>query len=158
MTSSMNIRPATMNEIDSVCTLWQQLEASKKQQPFGGDKEDEIQERTQNLVAHSIKSETAICLVAEDKEQIIGTLSAYIYEKPAVQLPTVAVLYSLWVAPEHRRQGIAQSLLTTAEQTLQNMGAQSLQVAWDSGNLPAEQFWQQSGFNPYEVIASKILK
>lgn len=158
MNAPINIRPATMEEIDSVCALWQQLETSKKQQPFGGDKEDEIQERTHNLVAHSITSDTAISLVAESNDQLIATLSAYIYEKPAVQLPNVAVLYSLWVEPEYRREGIAQSLLASAEQTLKNMGAQSLQVAWDSGNLPAEQFWQQAGFTPYEVIASKILK
>jgi len=157
MTSPI-IRPATMAEIDSVCALWHQLEASKKQQPFGGDKEAEILERTHNLVTHSITSETAISLVAEYKDQLIGTLSAYIYEKPAVQLPTVAVLYSLWVAPAHRREGVALSLLAKAEQTLKNMGAQSLQVAWDSGNLPAEQFWLQAGFSPYEVIASKLLK
>lgn len=158
MTSAINIRPATMEEIDAVCALWQRLEASKKQQPFGGDKEDEIPVRTRNLVAHSITSETAISLVAENNDQLIATLSAYIYEKPAVQLPTVAVLYSLWVDPEHRHKGIAQSLLATAEQSLKQMGAQSLQVAWDSGNLPAERFWQQAGFSPYEVIASKILK
>lgn len=158
MNAPIKIRPATMEEIDSVCALWQQLETSKKQQPFGGDKADEILERTQNLVAHSITSETAISLVAENEGQLIGTLSAYIYEKPAVQLPTVAVLYSLWVDPEHRREGIALSLLASTEQALKNMGAQSLQVAWDSGNMPAEQFWQQAGFTPYEVIASKILK
>lgn len=158
MTSSITIRPATLEEIDSVCELWRQLEASKQQHPFGGDKEAEIQERTRNLVTHSITSETAISLVAERNTQLIGTLSAYIYEKPAVKLPTVAVLYSLWVSPQHRREGVAQSLLKTAEQSLKQMGAQSLQVAWDSDNLRAEQFWQQAGFSPYEVIANKVLK
>lgn len=158
MTPSITIRPATLEEIDSVCALWQHLEASKNQHPFGGDKEAEIQERTRNLVTHSITSETALSLVAVRNTKLIGTLSAYIYEKPAVQLPTVAVLYSLWVAPEHRREGVGQTLLNTAEQSLKQMGAQSLQVAWDSGNQPAEQFWQQAGFSPYEVIASKLLK
>lgn len=152
------IRPATLEEIDAVSDLWRQLEASKKHHPFGGDLHEEIEERTYNLVKHSITSETAISLVAERDRQLIGTLSAYIYEKPAVQLPTVAVLYSLWVTPEHRREGIAKRLLSHAENSLKQMGAQSLQVAWDEGNQPAELFWQHAGFSPYELIANKLLK
>ncbi|WP_372831896.1 GNAT family N-acetyltransferase [Pontibacterium sp.] len=155
---TFSIRPALESEIESICQLWLKLDASKKQQPFGGDLQDEVKQRTENLVTHSITSETAISLVAETEDGLVGTLSAYIYEKPAVALPKIAVLYSLWVEPEHRRHGIASALLQAAETQLKTMGAQCLQVAWDSDNPTAAAFWQREQFTAYEVIASKTLK
>lgn len=156
-TSPFHVRTALESEIDTICQLWFKLEAGKTLHPFGDDLIDEVKQRTKNLVTHSVTSDNAISLIAEVDSELVGTLSAYIYEKPAVALPNVAVLYSLWVEPKYRRLGIASALQHTTEQQLKTMGAQCLQVAWDSDNPTAAAFWQHEGFTSYEVIASKIL-
>lgn len=150
------IRPALLEELDQVCTFWQNLDTVAKIHPFGGDGDDKA-ERARTLAQHSITAEDAICLVVELQGQLVGTLSAYLYDKPAVALPKVAVLYSLWIEPEHRRTGCAHLLVQEAQRQLTALGAQSLQVAWEHNQQAAQAFWLQEGFAAYEVIASKSL-
>lgn len=154
---SFSIRQASLADLDAVLALWLKLEAEKTCQPFGGDCPDSLHERSRSLVEHSITSETALALIAEQDGKTVATLSAYVYEKPAVVLPSVAVIYCVWVEPEVRRLGLASRLLEQAGTDLRALGAQSLQVAWDSDNAVAARFWQAQGFEPYEVIASKLL-
>lgn len=159
----IQIRHASDRDISTLCRLWQNLEDEKTIYPFGGDCPHATATRIDELVSFSVRSEQAIAIVAEDHSlnkhtaTTIGTVAASLYDKPTVLLPRVAVVYSLWVAPEYRRHGIATRLIRYLETELVNMGAQSLQVAWDSPNTAAAALWQQQGYNPYEVIASKNL-
>jgi len=162
--NAIQIRQATVDDIPQLCRLWQNLEDEKTVHPFGGDCPTATAERIHELVSYSVRSDKAIALIAEDhpasgdNPTVLGTVAASLYEKPTVLLPNVAVVYSLWITPEFRRLGIARGLVDFLESELREMGAQSLQVAWDSPNTPAATLWQQLGYTPYEVIASKNLE
>ena len=133
---------------------WQAIDDVCAERPFGGDT-DSKQERAQEIICHAINSPTAHVLVAIDGSTIIGTITGHLYQRPAVRLSSVGVIYSLWVSPDYRQQGIGQALLDAIEQQLTFMGADAFQVAWDNGNPYAAQWWQKRGYLPYETIASK---
>jgi ribosomal protein S18 acetylase RimI-like enzyme len=139
--------------------MWQSIDVSANmERPFGGDSEDKV-EHTTSLLRHTLKSKKAAVFVTIDTNNtIIGTISGHVFDKPAVNISCVGVIYSLWVAEKNRKQGIAQALLTRLEADLINKGAQAFQVGWETGNLPAAAWWQKRGYSPYEVIASKIAK
>ncbi len=138
--------------------MWQQIDLSATERPFGGDTQGK-ELRAKEFIEHAIESPKAIILVAYEKsdshKNIIGTITGHIYERPAVKLSSVGVIYSLWVNQDKRKQGIGQILLDSIEQRLVGLGAQAFQVGWDVSNPQAAEWWQKRGFKSYETIASK---
>lgn len=155
---NIHIRQAITSEIPALVELWQNIDAyPQAERPFGGDSLDKPA-YAKNLLEHTLKLENASVLVATNhKHEIIGTISGHVFDKPAVNLTKVGVIYSLWVNQEDRRQGVGQTLLTYLENRFKEQGAQALQVGWDVANDSAAQWWQKRGYLPYEVIASKNL-
>jgi len=151
---SYSIIEAKITDSSVLASLWQAIDEESPKRPFGGDS-DLKQQRARDIIAHAISSPTAHVLTAQDSETIIGTITGHIYQRPAVKLSSVGVIYSLWVSPDHRSKGIGQSLLDAIEQQLIFMGAEAFQVGWDTGNEYAAQWWQKRGYNAYETIASK---
>lgn len=151
------IRQAIASEISELVQLWQKIDAYPQvERPFGGDSLDKPA-YAQNLLEHTLKLENASVLVATANGNIIGTISGHVFDKPAVNLTKVGVIYSLWVNQENRDQGVGQALLTYLENRFKEQGAQALQVGWDIANDTAAQWWQKRGYLPYEVIASKVM-
>ncbi len=151
------IRTALAEEVPSIVTLWQAIDAFPESiRPFGGDSHDKPDQAHQ-LIKHALRSDKALVLVATIDDDIVGTISGHVFDKPAVNLTCVGVIYSLWVNEDHRSQGIGGSLLSTLETGLKHKGAKALQVGWDTANHHAELWWQKRGYSPYETIASKII-
>jgi len=155
--ASMIIRPAQTLDIPLLVDFWQAIDGITEHRPFGGDSDDKNL-HAEKVLQHTIHSENAAVLIASTAEnEIIGTISGHVFEKPGVNLAKVGVVYSLWVDEERRSQGVGQQLLTYLENTLTTKGAQAFQVGWDTGNTTAEQWWQKRGYVPYETIASKVV-
>jgi ribosomal protein S18 acetylase RimI-like enzyme len=152
------IEEALPEQIDFLSHMWQNIDLASSSRPFGGDT-DQKQSYAAEFIKHSIQSKNAALLVACEKnaqdKKIIGTISGHLYERPAVKLSSIGVIFSLWVNEENRRQGIGQLLLDSIEQRLITLGAQSFQVAWDADNMQASEWWQKRGYKGYEIIASK---
>ena len=156
--STLTIEEALPEHVVLLSNMWQQIDRAASHRPFGGDTDDK-QVRAAEFIEHAIKSPKAILLVACDNtpqnKKIIGTITGHLYERTTVKLSSIGVIYSLWVNEEKRRQGIGQILLDCIEQRLITLGAQSFQVAWDTDNKQASEWWQKRGFRSYEMIASK---
>jgi len=150
------IRTATATDSEVLLAMWQKIDKEGEPRPFGGDTKDKPQ-RTREIIEHALTSPQATLLVCTHQQMIVGTITGHCFDKPAVDLTPVGVIYSLWVEPQYRRQGIAQHLLTHLEKTLNTMGAKATQVGWDTTNTTAAQWWQAQGYAPYETIASKAL-
>lgn len=155
---SHSIRRANKNEIPQLVEFWQAIDAYPEGvRPFGGDSDDKPLHAKQ-LLEHTLDSEKASVLVALNEEEIIiGTISGHVFDKPAVNISNIGVIYSLWVNEGYRYQGVAQELLSTLETSLQEKGAQAFQVGWDTSNTTASSWWQKRGYSPYEMIASKLI-
>lgn len=57
----------------------------------------------------------------------------------------IAMLHALEVAPQHRRQGLAQNLLAGAAQWSAGQGAATLALAVTEANLPARELYETMG-------------
>lgn len=156
--STLTIEDALPEHVVLLSKIWQQIDQAASDRPFGGDT-DAKQARAKEFIEHAIKSPNAILLVAcvstAKNKKVVGTITGHLYERPAVKFSAVGVIYSLWVSTESRRQGIGQLLLNSLEQRLVALGAEALQVGWDTDNRQAGEWWQKRGFNSYETIASK---
>lgn len=156
---TISIQPATKAHIPTMVTMWQAIDQFPQgERPFGGDSSDKPL-RAQDFIERTLQLENAAVLIARnDKGDTIGTISGHVFEKPAVQVNPIGVIYGLWVEDDYRRQGIATRLLKHLENELQKKGAKAFQVGWDVPNTLAAAWWQKQGYLPYEVIASKMIK
>ena len=155
----MQVTIRTANTIDIPCLVeyWQSIDTyPKATRPFGGDSDDKPR-HCADLLKHTIQSGNAKVLIAEVDGVAIGTISGHVFDKPAVNIQKIGVIYSLWVEASHRRHGIGEQLLQALESALKEKGALAFQVGWDSPNHLASSWWQKHGYSPYEVIASKLV-
>lgn len=150
----VTIIEAKKKDATCIAKCWQEIDNAASERPFGGDDDSKI-ERALDIIIHAINSPSARILVAKIDSKIVGTITGHVYNRPAVRLSSVGVIYSLWVSTQYRKQGIGQSLLDSIEQQLTFMGAQSFQVGWDTANIYASKWWQKRGYQSYETIASK---
>jgi ribosomal protein S18 acetylase RimI-like enzyme len=110
------------------------------------------------------KTEHYICLVAElvshqenglanDPELIAGTVELALRSRFAWQLRSSDYPYlsNLAVNPEYRRQGIAQQLLSSCEQTAREWGLSEIYLHVLENNHAARQLYYQAGYRLEQV-------
>jgi len=154
---STAIRTANIDDIACLVGYWQNIDAfPNAPRPFGGNSDDKP-EHSADILRHTLQSRNAQVLMAEYNGATIGTISGHVFDKPAVNIKKIGVIYSLWVDDKHRKQGVGQQLLVSLENALKERGAEAFQVGWDSPNLLAAAWWKKRGYHPYEVIASKLV-
>jgi GNAT superfamily N-acetyltransferase len=118
---------------------------------FGSRYEDQVgwpltrwRERTAALAA----GDAQIMFVAEaDDGRLVGCAGAY------VGATGVPVVISMWTAPEHRRQGVAGTLLGAVAAWARRRGARRLTLWVVRGNDPATRLYAAFGFRPTHVSA-----
>lgn len=76
----------------------------------------------------------------------------FVRESPIRHVGHVGHVY---VAPEHRRQGVATSLLAHAEDWFRQHGVGWMQLSWQPGNVLADAAWRAAGFTPYRIHGRK---
>ena len=92
-------------------------------------------------------SRPAVCLVAEEKGEIVGLLDAEL-DSDALCFTGEgrgAVLWHLAVLPEYRRRGTARFLWEQAAAELRKAGVQYCEV-WTQEDEPANRFYRSMGF------------
>ncbi|TAG93547.1 MAG: GNAT family N-acetyltransferase [Oscillatoriales cyanobacterium] len=110
------------------------------------------------------KTEHYICLVSElvsreenslaqQPESIAGTVEVALRSRLAWQLPSSDYPYlsNLAVHPEYRRQGVAQQLLSSCEQTVREWGFSEVYLHVLENNHAARQLYYQTGYRLEQV-------
>ncbi|AKM82368.1 TPA: GNAT family N-acetyltransferase [Candidatus Berkelbacteria bacterium] len=89
--------------------------------------------------------------VAEDSGKIVGFLASYIDEIPAFfEHPTILYLDEIFVLPDYRRQGVAQSLILQAENIAKEKGIKRIQARVYTFNTGMHKFLESMGYRaPY---------
>jgi ribosomal protein S18 acetylase RimI-like enzyme len=122
------LRHATQEDIDDLLALW--LEAAEN---------DGRPADTRGAVAALLKRDPRALIVADDGEQLIGSVIAgwdgWRYH-----------LYRLAVRPQWRRRGVGTALLDAAEARLKEFGATRADAMVLDGNDLGQRLWRARGY------------
>jgi ribosomal protein S18 acetylase RimI-like enzyme len=124
---STQIRPATTRDLEAVLRLWQEADAEAT--------------HTDNLDSLNglLDNDPSALLIAENAGVLVGSVIA-------AWNGWRGSIYRLVVAPSHRRQGLATTLLNAADQRLRSHGAMRRQAIVTETNPAALGFWTASGW------------
>ena len=100
--------------------------------------------------------------VAELDGEFVGFVGCLVVEDDVVQETADSNRYGyikdIFVADRHRGGGIAQQLLTTAEQYLARTGVTRLRINVLANNLKARRAYERYGFEQYEILYEKRVR
>ena len=92
-------------------------------------------------IAPELENPLSLWLVAEQGDTVLGYVGSQ-------SVPPEADMMNLAVAPEARRQGIAETLVHALEAALREKGTESLTLEVRVSNLPARTLYEKLGFEP----------
>ncbi|MFC0819523.1 GNAT family N-acetyltransferase [Moraxella marmotae] len=127
---NISIAPMAISDYDAVHTLWLSCAG------MGLNDIDDSKAGIDKFLQRNPKT----CFVATHDEQVVGViLSGHDGRR--------AYIYHLAVAPTHRRQGIATSLVDKVIQALDKIGISKVALVVFDDNHAGNAFWQNQGFD-----------
>ncbi len=145
----MIVRDAEQEDAIQLLQLMRDLNADQ------GDPVDLITER--HVTSDIIDDERTIAIVAEDDDgSLIGYATAHTtYETGHAERGLYVA--DLYVAPAHRRQGVARALLAAAARRGHAIGARHLWLTAKDGNAAAHAFYRRLGARGETVRAFAVV-
>jgi ribosomal protein S18 acetylase RimI-like enzyme len=152
---------AGADRVDSLQELWLALHrhhrATANLQPMVDDSTSWRLRR--RFYIDRLETKTAFLVVASLDKQSVGYAMVLIEAGPDDTWPLekrYAELYSLSVAPEHRRRGIGTRLLDFVDQELNRREIHDMRVAVMVGNGEAQRLYERRGLVPAEVVLYRL--
>lgn len=101
-------------------------------------------------------------LVYPEPEQVLQPPVGYIiagfhYEAPLFVQNRYGYIADMWVEPEQRGSGAAQTLLDAALAFLKAQRVTRVQLEVMVNNEPGKRFWEKTGFEPFEIVMRKTI-
>jgi len=126
------LRLITIEDYDEIFALWNATEQSRRAlNPVDDSREG---------IDRYIKRNPNTCFAAVSDEKIVGViLTGHDGRR--------AIVHHLCVHPDFRRMGIAESLVSTAEEALKKEGIQKIFGLVFKDNDPANSFWESQGYS-----------
>ncbi len=155
-----SIRPARLSDLPRLVELWKGLVTDPSASDLSIPPSEENVAAWTAFVAGIIKRDPSQVLVAvNDEGEIVGYV-LYI-KKPASAIKRrfrCAVIYDLYVVPEHRRKGVGSALLEKALNLLEEEGAECVELSVWVGNEAARRLYEKFGFEEYVIRMRKVLR
>ncbi len=133
VTENIIIRPATLTDLDSLCTF--------ENQSFTADKMSR-----QSFYA-LLKKNTATILIAHDNQAIVG-LATTLFRTNTNK----ARLYSFAIAAQYHGSGLAHQLLTEVEKNARQRNCKELILEVRLDNIRAIQFYKKHHFVSFSTF------
>lgn len=108
-------------------------------------------------LADSMQHERTLAQIVEDNGEVAGYLWVTFTDVPGYDV-TIAEIMDLIVAPEHRRRGIGQRMMTTIEKEARKRGATLLRSDTGIENVASQRLHEKVGFRPYRIHYEKVLR
>ncbi len=157
----INIRKATLDDYNSLCELFDDMDALHRdnlphifQKPGGAARE-------QDYYAGLVADENVALLVAEAGEKLVGFIHAVVRDTPAfpVFVPRrYVVIDSIVVKSEFQDQGIGRILMDKMQEWAIANGATSLELNVYEFNRSAISFYERLGYRTFSRKMNKELK
>lgn len=148
----MRIEPPTLEDTDAVADLW--VELARGQQRFGSHLESEGNRgRISETIGRHIADGNL--LVARSEAGLFGFVMFSIEHRLYAIEVTRGIVHNLFVVPERQSEGIGTDLLSEAETTLVEKGAQVIGLETLAANEGARRFYTERGYGPHRVELEK---
>jgi ribosomal protein S18 acetylase RimI-like enzyme len=152
------VRRATIADLDSVIELRIALLREYGDHPIYGRLHAEAETRARPLFLQQIQApDQAIFLAAHDGR--IAGIARCVDSKGSPLLTPDRYCYvtSVYVRPNHRRQGVLSALMTQIEAWAKQRGLTELRLHNSSLNAATRAAWDQLGFEINEEVRLKLL-
>lgn len=94
---------------------------------------------SEKSVASELENPLALWLVALENDTVVGYVGSQ-------TVPDETDMMNIAVHPNHRRQGIAETLVARLVERLQEIGSHSLTLEVRASNTPAQMLYEKLGF------------
>jgi ribosomal protein S18 acetylase RimI-like enzyme len=131
---SLEIRPATPADVDSVLAVWERARSSIARTPDSPE-----------IVTRLLKHDPGALLVADDGGEVVGTL---ITGWDGFR----GNFYRLAVSPDRRREGIAQQLVDAGHERLRGLGALRVTALVGDDEGAGIGLWRAAGYRRDEFV------
>lgn len=145
----MNTRPIRATEIQTVVTdLWRPFATDMEARNERFELADDADEAMTANFKNGIQQDNVFVFVAEVDEELVGYLLFEIRDTPPIfTRERDCALDQLFVKPEHRGEGIAQSLIDRAVMIGEEKGAETVVMSIDAENEGALGFFDELGYD-----------
>jgi ribosomal protein S18 acetylase RimI-like enzyme len=114
---------------------------------------DENRRRVRETMLNHVVTNTA--LVARRDDDVVGFVTFGQESESFQQDVTRGVVHNIYVAADHRGEGIGSALLATAERTLADRGVDTVGLQAMATNEAARSFYRRHGYEPHRVELEK---
>ena len=140
----MNIRRATLEDVDLLMSLVERLESELPPLPYPEDPAEFERGKVEKMVREGV------ALVAEDDDGAIG----YALARYGDHGPTTVYVSDLWVDADARGRGVGRELMSRVAEAASERGSTYVVLDVDSKNTDAIAFYRHLGFEE----GAKILR
>ena len=149
--SGFSIRRLT--QADAAAYRHLRLEALRRHpEAFSSDFATELQMSTETFAARMPSPPGGLFggFVGNGTGEMLGGMAGLVVQ-PRAKLRHKGLLVGMYVAPLHRRSGLARALVRQVIDHARAAGLHVLQLGVTVGNEPARRLYRQLGFHPYGV-------
>ncbi|MFB6292427.1 MAG: GNAT family N-acetyltransferase [Candidatus Nanohaloarchaea archaeon] len=115
-----------------------------------------IREASLEHKREKIQEDDTQVLLAREEDEPAGYVIVSVEERPPIfEIDRKAAVSEIFVKEDFRREGVATRLMDAAEEFGEEKDCAFLQLEVDVGNVPAQKFYQEHGF---EVQRKKMVK
>ena len=150
----MNIRKVSINDYDSVISLYKQLYDAEKVFDDNLVRKYIVDEKQEAKIIKRIKSRKEIFLVAEIDNKIVGLVDGYIIESIYYN-KKVSYLDHLCVDKKYRNNDIGYKLIEEFGKVAKKKGAEYIKLNAFENNIPAVSLYKKYGFEEHSIYYIK---
>lgn len=148
----MEIRLARHEDADALVEQWLDLAASQRAHDSHVLAEENRSVARESVLRHVVGDEL---LVAVERDELLGFVMFAVQTSDFAQDTTRGLVRNIYVAPDHRSQGIGTALLEAAEAELTDRGVEHLVLEAMADNEAARRFYRRHGYAPHRVSLEK---
>jgi GNAT superfamily N-acetyltransferase len=145
----MLVRKATTTDQEKILNLRIQLQRHGEQSnPLIWRITEAGRQKLVHDVGHLLTDDTAIVLVAEHENTLIGFAHGQILRRTEYKPNKAGIIGLIFVLENYRRQGIGTQLIHKLCKYFEAENVSHISLRYVLGNKEAEAFWQHLGFTP----------
>lgn len=147
------VRRGTPRDLSAIVAMRLALLREEARNPFFASPHPDAGERALHLTRAELATPGEIFLVASRNESVVGMLRCRAVRRtPLVAESRQAVVTTVYVVPEHRRNGVLRALLAAADRWCRREGLTDMRLQCALSNSAGRSAWESLGFVPAEML------